>query len=420
VSEPSSARSWGVTDQPGLRRARSAVTVIFFLLGMEMASWASRLPAVKAGFHLSAGQLGLVLLGPAVGALVAMPGTGVLLSRVAPRQVTLVALVPLAGLLPMIPLAARPWQLFLILLGWGAAVGAVDVAVNTEAVQVQTWAGRRIMSTFHACYSIGGLVGAGVGALVAAYSVSLGRHLLVVGGVTLAVGVPAAWAFLRSVEEPVPSPDPPPPSGPVSPRRRRLPAFSWALVALAVVSFSSFLGEGAANDWSAVYLHTSLGASAGLAAVAYALFAGGMAIGRLAGDRLADRFGPARLVRTSASLGALGLGAALVVGHIDVALVGFAVLGLGLSFVVPLDFTAAADLGTVGPTLAAVTSSGYLGLLVGPPVIGGLAQLWGLPVALGLVVAICVVIATLAGVLGPSSRGRRAANPDRELAPTRL
>jgi MFS family permease len=412
VSDPPPDRSLGHPDPPpNLRRARAGVTAIFFLLGAEMASWASRLPAVKAGFHLSAGELGLVLLGPAVGALVAMPATGLLLARMAPRRVTLVALVPLAGLLPLIPLASRPWQLFLILLGWGAGVGAIDVAINTEAAQVQTLAGRRMMSTFHACYSIGGLLGAGVGALVAASGVSLGRHFLVVGAVTVVVGVPAARAFSSALGQPA-SPEP------VAPRRRRLPAFSWTLVALAVVSFSSFLGEGAANDWSAVYLHTSLGAPAGLAAVAYALFAGGMAIGRLAGDRLADRFGPTRLVRTSASLGAVALGAALVVAQVDVALVGFAVLGVGLSFVVPLDFTAAADLGAVGPTLAAVTSSGYLGLLVGPPVIGGLAQLWGLPVALGLMVAICVVIASLAGALGRPSRSPQADSPERALAPT--
>ncbi len=380
-----------------------AVTAVFFLLGMSMASWAARIPAVKAQLHLSNGRLGLVLLGPAVGALVAMPASGALLARVPPRRVTAVALVPLAGLLPLVVLASAPWQLFAVLLGWGAAAGAVDVAMNTEAARFQTLAGRRTMSGFHASFSIGGLVGAGLGALAAAGGVPVGAHFATVGLVVVAVGLPAALAFTATAAEAHGAPAPS-----AGGRPRRLPEPSWALVALAVVSFSSFLAEGAANDWSAVYLHTSLGASAALAAVGFALFAAGMTVGRLAGDRLADRWGPSRLVRVSASVAAGGLGAALLVGHVGAGLAGFGVLGLGLSFVVPLDFSAAAGLGAVGPSVATVTSSGYLGFLVGPPVIGGLAQLFGLPAALGLVVGAGTVIALLAGSLRPRGPAQAA------------
>lgn len=385
----------------GLRRTRLAVTVVFLLLGVSMASWAARIPAVKAELHLTNGTLGLVLLGPAVGALVAMPASGALLARVPPRRMTAVALVPLAGLLPLVALASAPWQLFAILLGWGAAAGAVDVAMNTEAARVQTLSGRRMMSGFHACYSIGGLVGAGLGALAAAGGVPVGTDFLAIGLVVLAVGLPAALSFTATAAEAHGAPAPTDGPG----RVRRLPVASWALVALATVSFCSFLGEGAANDWSAVYLHSSLGAPAALAAVGYALFAAGMTVGRLAGDRLAERWGPVRLVRASASTAAAGLGIALLIGHVGAGLAGFAVLGLGLSFVVPLDFTAAAGLGTVGPSVATVTSSGYLGFLVGPPVIGGLAQLLGLPLALGLVVVVAAAIAVLAGSLRPRGSG---------------
>jgi MFS family permease len=181
----------------------------------------------------------------------------------------------------------------------------------------------------------------------------------------------------------------------------RWPQWSWALICLAVMSFASFLGEGAATDWSAVYLHSSLGASAGLAAAGYTVFSCTMTGGRLAGDRLAEKFGPARLVRCSAGMAAGGFGAALLAGRVWSALAGFAVLGAGLSVVVPLVFSAAARLGRAGPNLALVTSSGYLGTLAGPALIGGVAQAIGLPAALGIVVILCVLTAALAGVVRP-------------------
>jgi predicted MFS family arabinose efflux permease len=184
-----------------------------------------------------------------------------------------------------------------------------------------------------------------------------------------------------------------------SPAQPRRPALSWTLAALSVMAFAAFLAEGAANDWSAVYLHTSLGASTGLAALGYTFFASAEAAGRLCGDHLADRFGPVRLVRTSACTGAVAFTAALVAEQSGAALAGFVMLGLGLSFVVPLVFTAASRLERAGPSLAVATTCGYAGMLVGPAAIGGLADLAGLSAALGVVVAVTAVAALLAGAL---------------------
>jgi MFS family permease len=172
-------------------------------------------------------------------------------------------------------------------------------------------------------------------------------------------------------------------------------------VALAAMAFGSFLAEGAANDWSAVYLHSALGAPAGLAAVTYTVFSATMAAGRLVGDRLADRLGPVRLIRLSAGAAAVGFAAALIVGRVWAGLAGFAVLGAGLSLIVPLVFTAASQLGRPAPNLAFVTSCGYTGMLVGPGLIGGLAQAIGLPQALGVIVTFSVLAAVLAGVTRP-------------------
>lgn len=182
-------------------------------------------------------------------------------------------------------------------------------------------------------------------------------------------------------------------------------------MSLAAISFGSFLSEGAANDWSAVYLHSSLGASVGLAAVGYTVFSATMTGGRLIGDRLADRIGPAGLVRLSAGVAAVSFGAALLIGQVWSGLAGFAILGAGLSVVVPLAFSGASALGRPGPNLALVTSCGYLGMLVGPAVIGGLAELVGLPGALGTVVVLSGMAAVLGHYVLPRTSGRASLPP---------
>lgn len=372
--------------------ARLSVTLAFFLLGGAAATWAARIPAVKAGLDLSAGTLGIALLGPAVGAVLAMPATGALLTAVAPRRMVQAGFVVVAGLLPVISLVDATWQLFLVLAGWGAGIGMVDVALNTEAARVQDREGRRIMSRFHAAYSVGGLVGAGLGAAAAASGTSAQVNFVVASVVVLIGGLCAAQVFAAQ------------PSQASSTERHvtaRRPQWSWTLVALAAMAFGSFLAEGAANDWSAVYLRSALRAPEGLAAVTYTVFSATMAFGRLAGDHLADRVGPVCLIRLSAGIAAAGFTAALLVGRVWSGLVGFALLGIGLSTIVPLVFTTASSLGTTGPNLAFVTSSGYMGMLVGPALIGGLAQVAGLPEALGVIVVFSVMAVVLAGVTRP-------------------
>jgi predicted MFS family arabinose efflux permease len=383
------------------RGARVPVTAVFFVLGAISASWAARIPAVKGPLHLSAGTLGLALLGPGIGAIVAMPATGAALARLAPRPVAMAGFLPLCGLLPLVTVAGNAWQLFLVLLGWGAAVGVIDVGMNVEAAAVQERIGRRVMSRFHASYSLGGLAGAALGAACASTGITAQAQLAVASLAVAAIGLAAASRFHGH-------PFPHQAARRRPPARSRRPVLSWALVALSATAFGSFLAEGAANDWSAVYLHSSLGASSGVAALGYTFFASAMAAGRLCGDHLADRFGPVHLVRTSAGAGAAAFGAALVADRTGAALAGFVILGLSLSFVVPLVLTAASRLGQPGPSLAVATSSGYAGMLIGPAAIGGLADRVSLPAALGVVVAVTALAALLAGAL--ASRPRPAAD----------
>jgi MFS family permease len=355
----------------------------------------------------------VVLLGPAIGSLLAMPLAGRLLRQVSPRRVVQLAFVPLAVLLPLAGVSGSPWQLFANLAAWGAAAGVVDVAMNTEAAALQDRLGRRVMSRFHGTYSAGGLAGAGLGALAAATGVKVTAHLLVAASVVLIAGLAASQRFAPTPGSSGPSSRPSAVGGTGGVRPR------WTLVALSAVAFGCFLAEGAANDWSAVYLHSSLGAPAGLAAIAYSLFSATMMGGRLSGDRLANRWGAAHLMRLSAGVAAMGFATALMVSEVAAGLAGFAVLGLGLSVVVPLVFTAASEVGSAGPSLAVVAGSGYAGFLAGPALIGELADAVGLPLALGVVAAASAMTALLAPAVvprrSPGSPADPALNPREEV-----
>ncbi len=439
----------------GNRRARLGVTAVFGALGMLSGSFAARVPALKGQLHLDAAGLGTALLGPALGSVLAAPLTAAALRRVTPRRWILAGLVPFAGLLPLSVAAGGPGGLLAILTGWGFAGGSVDVAINTEAAKVERRAGRRVMSGFHATYSVGALAGGGVGALCASLGVGevtewavTGAAILAAGGLATAwlpagavgspagaVGSPAravgsqagaAEPPLDAVERPVQSLRPSRGGW----RQRRQPLGRWRdqprrllltslrpVLAMCALCMCAFLAEGAVNDWSAVYLHTSLGAAPGLAALAFAAFQTTMVAGRLTGDRLTARFGPVRLVRATATAGAAGLGAALLAGTVPASMVGFALLGAGLAVTVPLTVTAAAGLGGRGGSpVAAVVACGYVGLLAGPPAIGFLAQHIGVRDALGLVVALVALVAVLAGRLEPPAPRHSAWHSGRRIA----
>ena len=391
-------------DPPGRTVApRAAVVAVFFALGATTGTWAARIPAIKAGLHLSAGTLGLVLLGPAIGSMLTMPVTGALLASVSPRRLVQIGVLAISVMLPLTTFAGSAWQLFAVLAGWGAGIGTMDVAMNTEAAAVQEHLGRTTMSSFHAAYSVGGLAGAGAGAVAAATALSARANFTIASALILGIGIACAQLFASR-------PAGHAGSGIPHQRQSRWPAWSWPLACLALIAFGSFLAEGAASDWSAVYLHSSLGAAPGLAAVGYTVFSVAMVAGRLAGDRLTDRVGPARLVRGCAGIASVSFLAALLAGRVGAGLAGFALLGVGLSVIVPSVFTAAARIGTPGPNLALVTSTGYLGMLAGPALIGGLAEAVGLPSALGTLVVITGLTAVFAGAVRP--RAPRAAGRD--------
>lgn len=402
---------------PSVARSRWGLLILFALLGLVSGDFASRLPALKAALDLSAGRLGLVLLGPALGCVLSTPTSGWVLRRLAPRRWVLAGLAPLCVLLPLVTLTRNPWVTLVGLLVWGWGNGTVDVSTNTEATRLQAHLGRRVLSGFHATYSLGALAGAGLGALAALAQVSPRWQWAAAGAVSLVAGL---YAVTLLPEAPVRSSRSPAGEPRTAVADRRRPRLDPRLVALAVMCFASLLSEGAATDWSAIYLRISLGAAPALATMAYAAFQFTMVVGRFSGDGLAMRWGPVRLLRAVVLLGGLGLGAGLVAADPSVAIVGFALLGIGLSVSFPLAITAAAGLGRTGSSVAVVTSCGYVGLLSGPALLGGLASAVGLPVALSLVVALCLLMAALAGALrgGDDGDGADLVSPAAESLQT--
>ena len=371
------------------RAARRAVMSVFAVNGMALGNWFPRIPAVQEDLGLGEGELGIALLGPAVGAIGAMLAVGWLIARFGSRRVTRFSAVALAASLPLPALAPNLALLTLALVVVGAGNGALDVSMNVQAVAVEKRYRRPIMTTFHGLFSAGSLVGGALAGVLAGQGVGATPHLLAVAAVLVPVALLASRWLLPAGGDAGPS-------GPTFARPSR------ALAGLGVVAFGVLLGEGAIADWSAVYLHDRVETGAGVAAAGFVVFSLTMAAGRFAGDRLTLRFGPVTMVRAGGLLAAAGLALGLLVPEPATVLIGFACVGAGLSSLFPIVLSAAGRTPGIapGPALAAVSMVGYGAFLAGPPLIGFVAEALGLRGALGLVVLLCAAAAGLAGVVG--------------------
>ncbi len=379
-------------QRSGQAPARRAVSLCFLLNGTVVASWLPHIPELKSRLALGDGGLGLLLLAMAAGAIVALPLAGWLVARLGSRVVTAASATALSAaiVLPVLTPGVATSAAALALLG--ACNATLDVAMNAHGVLVEDGYRRPIMSSFHALFSLGGLIGAGGAAVTMAAGLSAATHVVAVALLALATVCVAARRLLPT------------------PATRTLvgPVFavpSAALLGLGLLTFCALLAEGAVGDWSAVYLRNSLGTTASTAALGFAVFSLAMALGRFAGDRLARRMGPVRLLRLSATVATGGLALSLLAGQPVISLLGFATVGLGVANLIPVLFSAAGRTHGVpaGTAIAAVATTGYFGFLAGPPLIGLVADAAGLPAALGIVCAACAIVAGSAGII-PSPR----------------
>ena len=368
-----------------MRTTRVAIAGFFFADGLLLGSWAARIPAVQRQAELTSSELGLALFAMALGALVSMPLAGWMGERIGSRSVTVAALLVGSVSLLLASFAAGLGALAAALAGFGAGFGAINVAANAQGLALERLYGRPILSSFHAAFSAGGLAGAGVGALAAGAGIGPRVHFGALAPALAAGALVAGRALL-------------PPATCETPQRPILARPSRGLILLGAAAFFTLLAEGAAADWSAVYLSASLESTAVAAALGYAGFSLAMAASRAVGDRLDARFGPVALVRGGGVLAAIGIALALVVGSVPGALVGFAAMGAGLGVIVPVLFRAAGSTAGVpaGVGIAAVSTIGWLGFLAGPPTIGLVADAVGLRTALTIVVVAIAIVALLA------------------------
>lgn len=373
-----------------LTLARAAVVAVFFVSGAGLGVWAAHMPLLKGGLSLSDGDLGGVLLGMGLGAVGAMPLTGLLLHRFGAVRVTVTAALAFCVALALPPHAPDVRALMACALLLGALMGGLDVAMNAQAAAIEKAYGRPIMSSVHAFFSIGGLCGAAAsGALIALDAgAALGMGLC-----AAALGLIAALAAFRLA---LPGAD----VGAEEGHGLKLP--SRAVLGLGALALLAFLSEGAMIDWSAVFMTQATGASPAVAAVGYAAFSAAMTLARLTGDRVTARLGPLRAVQLSGLVGAFGLAIVILAPAPEIALLGFVVTGLGYANVVPVLFSASTRTPGLAPgtALAMVATMAYGGGLMGPPLIGFIGEGFGLRVAfLPLALAALVISAFVARAL---------------------
>ncbi|WP_159325217.1 MFS transporter [Streptomyces tendae] len=400
--------STGTYGRREVKHARYAVAAVFAVHGSVTGSFATRVPWLQDHAGVSAGQLGLALAFPALGASLAMPLAGRVSHRFGARTALrgLLALWTLALTLPS--LAPNLLTLCLALFVYGATAGMSDVAMNALGVEIENRLDKSIMSGLHGMWSAGALTGSAAGTLAAHLGTDARTHHLLAAAVLTVTGLVACTWVLDL--QPAEDEDPPP--------RFALPPRSALLIG--AVGFCAVFAEGASLDWSAVYLRDELETSAGLAAACTTGFTLTMALARLAGDKVVDRFGAVRTVRVSGVLATLGGLLVVVGGHPAVAMTGFALMGLGIAVVVPLCFAAAGRAGS-NPSLAiaGVATITYTSGLVAPSAIGGLAQATSLVVSFGLVTLLACCLVVFARVLRAGDRNRPKISPPVAEVPDR-
>jgi fucose permease len=392
-------------------RARVAVLSVFLLNGLVFAAWVSRIPATRDRLGLEPAEVGLVLLALSLGAVLALPSTGAVVQRVgAARTVRGAAVVctlglVLVGLADAVPLLV----VGLFLMGFGS--GSWDVAMNVEGAEVERRLERHVMPHFHASWSVGSVVGSLLGALLVYLHVATVVHLVVTAVVVLVLAQVACTSFLPAGA----------PQEQAEPRESALSAWREPRVlAIGLLVLTFAFTEGTANDWLSLAVIDGFDVRPALGVLTFGFFVTAMTVGRLAGTKLLDRYGPVRALRATAFTAVIGLLLVVLGPNLPVAVLGAVVWGLGASLGFPVGMSAAADdPRRAAVRVSAVASIGYTAFLAGPPAVGFLAQQVGVRESLWLVLAVLVLALFLAPATAPRAPAAGAAPEDAAGAPRR-
>jgi MFS family permease len=360
-----------ITLSPGFskRQMRIAVSVFFFCQGVCFASWASRIPDLKTSLNLSEAALGTILLGLPIGQLLTMPFSGRAVTRFGSKNVLRIAILGYAFALTNIGLVNAPWQLGLCLFLFGICGNLCNISVNTQGVNAEAMYGRPIMSSFHGVWSTAGFSGALIGLLMMKFHLSPYIHFWIVALPVMLLSFFFSRYLLLT------------PTSTTAASFRRLKMPHGLLLQLGIIGFCCLSCEGCMFDWSGVYFKEVVKAEGSLVSLGYASFMIMMATGRFVGDRLAAKFSRKKMVQVSGILIFSGMMFSVLFPYLVTATIGFLVVGFGVSTIIPLLYSTVgkADLEvSKGIAIATVSSIGFLGFLMGPPLIGYIAELAGL------------------------------------------
>lgn len=399
---------------------RNAVFVIFILSGLALATWVARIPGIRddLGLGKDPAAVGLLILGMSVGAILGLTVASPLLMRFGPHRGMVGGLVIVAVGVLLIGTGATLFHsipsvaIGLILLGFGN--GMVDVMMNVEATAVEREIGKTLLPLMHACFSLGTVLGAGIGAAAAALGVPVVWHLVGIAVVVVAIAVVAVRFIPREAE--LGDDAGPAEKIPFGERMRATLAVwaDWRLILIGVVMLGMAFGEGSANDWISLAVVDGHGQENSVGAVVFGFFVVAMTVGRVVGGPIVDRIGRVAAIRITAGMGAVGLVLFILSGPMWLVVIGTVLWGFGVSLGFPLGMSAAAD-GAANPAarVSAVAIIGYLAFLAGPPLIGFLGQHFGILNALFLVLALLIASFLAAPAVRPASpASARAASPD--------
>jgi MFS family permease len=355
---------------PEKRRIRIAVALVYFCMGFCFASWASRIPDIKTTLHLSDGRLGSILFALPVGQLLMMPISGRLVTRYGSHRTILFALPAYSICLNNIGWVNEGWQLAIALFLFGLAGNLCNISTNTQGVTAERLYGRPIMASFHGGWSLAGFTGALIGLLMINLKVLPKWHFIIVLVIVWAI-FRINYPFLIKVKSGRSSDEP---------RGKFFSKPDAILLQLGIICFCSMASEGAMFDWSGVYFKDIVKAKPSLVILGYTSFMIMMASGRFMADRIIARIGRQKLLQISGTMISAGLFTAVLFPNLITCTLSFMIVGLGVSSIVPTVYSTAGRYGKVpaGIALATVSSVGFLGFLMGPPLIGHISELFGL------------------------------------------
>lgn len=366
---------------------RVAVAVFFFINGFFHANLLARLPLYQSNMGISNSMLGVLLFTTALGAILAMPLTGGMVARFGADKLGRTAAVLFCVFLTAIPFFHQYWMACILFFIMGASIGSMDVSINGQAVLVERLMHKPVMSSFHAIFSIGMALGAGSGALFSRFNVPLETHLAIMAAGSLLL---VWWAATRLLPEQKQEKH-------AAHKSKAFSLPSLAVAPLGLIAFCCMTGEGSMADWSAIYMNKVVGQDKAFSAVAFGVYATGMTLGRVFGDYLTWKLGKRQLMIYDSLFSLFGLGLALSWVSVETTMVGFFMVGIGVSTIVPIVFSTAGNMEGIHPSagIAMATSIGYTGFFISPPVIGFLSDHFGLRTGLGFTLVLFVVMFAL-------------------------